>query len=260
MKYIVLLWIAVGSTLFAQTASMQNTSNAALGMDFVSGDAFLVSITGAAPNKPVTVTLTRNGVLESDQWHAGDTDGNGEFVWIGTENDDFIAEFTEQYYVDGNEVGDLFDFEVIYKPSSVGVAAVGVAALPSGCTGTYGIMVDITYQMKNPNGESVTTLTGMLMTPKEELGNPIWHDGPIGPVAGYPTSSLYAASNGTFHDVPLGACGVYLFSNYHTDNQTFYISIGNNDYYVRENQVFTVSGPTPGHGSISNGSDVTKSR
>jgi hypothetical protein len=256
VKYIVLLLAAIGSTLSAQTLSLTNNSNGALGMDFVSGDTAKIEITGAAPDRPVTLSMWRNGVLESSNWLAGYTDGAGHFVSYTTETDDFIAEFYEQWYVDGNDIGDFLDFEVMYKPSSLEVTAVDVAALPPQCSGTYGISIDVTFQIRNPNGQSVSTSTGIPMVPYEDVG---FQHGNIGPVSGYPTSSLYAAGNGTFHDVPLGVCGNYPF-NVNMDNQNIYVYIGDNAYSVRSNQVYSVAGPTPGHGSISNGSDVTKSR
>lgn len=133
---------------------------------------------------------------------------------------------------------------------------VDVAALPANCPGTYGIMVDIKYQMKNQNGQVVTTQTGIPMTPYEDVGN---YHGNIGPVAGYPTSSEYAADDGTFHDVPVGLCANYAFQS-QTTPQVISVYIGDNLYQVRGSTRFTVSGTSPGHGSISNGIDVSKSR
>lgn len=258
MKSIYICAVLVCWPAIAQTLTLANTANSALGMDFVSGDTFGLTITGAAAKSAVTVTATRDGVSTTPTpWYAGSTDESGNFSLTGTETDDYVAEYTQQWYVGGQPIGSLLDFEVIFKPSSLGVGTVDVATLPSNCPGTYGIMVDIKYQLKNVNGQVVATQTGIPMTPYEDVGS---YHGNIGPVSGYPTSGEYAADDGTFHDVPVGLCANFAFSNSLTSAQVISVYIGNNLYQVRGSTRFTVSGPSAGHGSITNGSDVSKSR
>jgi hypothetical protein len=70
--------------VIAQTITLANTSNGALGMDFVVGDAFATTITAAAPNQTVSVASTQNGQT-LPLFNVGTTDANGSFTLTGTE-------------------------------------------------------------------------------------------------------------------------------------------------------------------------------
>jgi hypothetical protein len=100
-------------------------------------------------------------------------------------------------------------------------------------------------------------------------GSPL--DSNIGPVLGYPTSSKTTASDGTFHDVPFGACSSVPISNpgvTATQNITMIMPDGSS-YPVRS-QTATVTAPGTasfGHGTIKNnitspgsGSDINATR
>jgi hypothetical protein len=249
-------------SMLGQALSFVNSSNAALGMDLVSGDSFLLTITGVAPNKPVTMNATKNGVPLTP-FNAGSTDSSGNFTLTGTETDFYVSEYTEQWYVDGVAIGPLLEFEVIYKPAGLTVTSVDLASFPSpACTGlTYGIFVDIGYQVTNQNGLAVTSTTGVPLIPTEDVkfGSSGWiYDREIGPDPGYPTSNRFVDENGRFHDVPVGTCTNFPFSV--DTRQVISIRAGNNEYLVRGDTVFTKSSASPGHGFITNGSDVSKSR
>ena len=231
-------------------------------MDFVSGDGVQLAITGAAAYGTVTLVETKNGSPYCPcPWTAGTTDGSGNFALTGTETDIHVAEYTEQWYVNGVAIGPLLDFEVVYKPDYIVPTSVNYTALGPRCpvSWTWGIEIDITYQIKNSSGQNVTTQTGIPFEPTELVsfdgGSLVGGD--VGPVTGYSTSSKYATDGGVFHDVPVGACWNQGFHS--TIDQTLYIEIGNATPQVRR-QFFDVYSNGANHGSISNGVDVVKTR
>ncbi len=86
----------------AQNVTLSNTTSASMGMDFVSGDSFRLSITGAVPYQAVTLLETKNGVSTTPSpWYAGQTDGNGNLTLTGVETSEYVAEYTQQWYVGG---------------------------------------------------------------------------------------------------------------------------------------------------------------
>jgi len=125
---------------------------------------------------------------------------------------------------------------------------------PNGCPGSlnYGIMVDIKYQVLDQAGQPIRSAT---MTPYETVtfftGGQ--GQGNIGPVPGYPTSSLTTAADGTFHDVPFGTCSVtpILAPGENATQDINLVMPGGASYPVRA-QYFTVTAPTFGHGTITN--------
>lgn len=93
----------------------------------------------------------------------------------------------------------------------------------------------------------------------------------IGPVQGYPTSSATTAPDGTFHDVPLGACSAYPISSPGlTSTQNITIIMPDGSTPAVRSQTFTVAAPGSqsfGHGTIKNsisspgsGSDISATR
>jgi hypothetical protein len=127
-------------------------------------------------------------------------------------------------------------------------------------------LVDVQYQITNPGGAYVSTRTGILLTPWEHAEFYQFsilvstYDGNICP-SGWSTCAEYAANNGTFHDVPVGACYNFAFSpsDYGTALQDVYIAIGSNRYLIRH-QWWQMYGTSSGHGSITNNLDVSRSR
>lgn len=149
---------------------------------------------------------------------------------------------------------------------------ISVSVLPDGTSGAVGcpssswsgIRVDIKYQVLDQQSQPIQSSN---MTPHEKgtLFSGSAYDNNIGPVSGYPTSGLTTAADGTFHDVPFGACSSGTFSSL-TGTQNITMIVGSNSYAVRS-QNWTVTGTTPGHGTIQNsitgpgtGSDVSASR
>jgi hypothetical protein len=126
--------------------------------------------------------------------------------------------------------------------------------------------VDIKYQVLDQQNPA-QPIQSSNMTPHESGTNFTGdaYDGNIGPKPGYPTSSANTASDGTFHDVPLGVCTQFAFPSL-TATQNVTMIIGTAPYAVRS-QTWTVTGTTAGHGTIQNsitspgtGSDVSASR
>lgn len=160
----------------------------------------------------------------------------------------------------------------IQVPTSIAFNSVSV--LPDGISGAVGcpgsawsgIKVDIKYQVLDQNSPG-QPIQSSNMTPHEQgtlfSGTP--YNNNIGPVSGYPTSSATTASDGTYHDVPFGACANGTFSSV-TATQNITMIVGTASYGVRS-QNWTVTGTTLGHGTIRNsitspgsGSDVSASR
>lgn len=258
--YLGMLILTVNAT--ATTAVYQNTANGAISPDMVIGDTFQITVTGA-PNSTVTSDHPAENGDPAGHFVLGTTNANG--IWQATGTATSVGEWTVTYSVAG-VAAQANEFEVADKPTNITFISVGLATEPSvdlpNCTSNYlGVFGDIKYQIKGARGPVVT---GLLMIPYESDKYP---DGgsretDIGPVAGYPTSSKYAADDGSFHDVPFGACAgptAAPFSNEPMGTQTVFIFIGNNAYQVRAN-TWVISSTGPGHGRITNNNDVTLSR
>jgi hypothetical protein len=126
----------------------------------------------------------------------------------------------------------------------------------SGCapTADYGIQVDIKYQVLDQAGQPILQ-SGMTPYEAVQFATGGSKSGNIGPTQNS-NSSLTTASDGTFHDVPLGACTTGVFSNAN-ELQVIYINFPT--YKVRQNS-FIINSTGAGHGSITNSTDVTASR
>ena len=159
--------------LLAQTVALTNTSNPGLddpdGADFVSGDVFQVLITGAAANQTVAVLQTNNGVQQTQNpWPMGSTNSSGYFSLSASEADvNSEIEYTQQWYVGGVAVGPLLDFEVIYAPAAAYVLSYPLASPDCGSSDSYGLLIDVEYQILNSSGHAVSTQGAILMTPTE---------------------------------------------------------------------------------------------
>lgn len=261
-------------SLAAQTLTLNNTANSGLndpeiGADFVAGDTFSLVITGAAPNAAVTLLEWQNDVPLNggQQWTAGRTDANGNFTIYGRQTANYIATYLEVWFVNGVEIHKDLEFAVIPVPTSLSVASASLAAWPDLCTQrglNYGIAIDVKYNILSPTGTNVAT-TYVNMTPYEDVKYYVngVYDPPdkhsnIGPVTQYSDSTLYAAEDGTFHDVPVSTCANFSFSN-DSQIQEISVMIGNNFYQVRQ-QTWVMTGPSSGHGSITNNTDVNLTR
>jgi hypothetical protein len=158
----------------------------------------------------------------------------------------------------------------VQTPTSLKV--LGVTVLPNGqglnfgCGGlaNYGLMVDIEYQVLDQDGVAIKSAS---MTPHEKGtsfgGKP--YDSNIGPT-GFTNSTLTTTAEGTFHDVPFGACANGAFSSF-TRTQTITMILPDGSAPAVRSQTFTLTGQTAGHGTLKNsisspgtGSDISAMR
>jgi hypothetical protein len=252
----------------AQTLNLFNDSNSGLndpdyGADFVVNDRSALVILGSDPNAPVTVTEYLNGNLIADNAYMGQTTNIGNFTMYGTQTAANIGVHTQDWFVNGNEVGGELLFEVIPRPGTLTVDAFTVASPNCSYPQNVGLLADVKYNILGI--ETGTNLvTSVPLVPYEDgeaYGDNGVDLGPyhsdIGPKPGYSDSNEYAADDGTFHDVPLGGCYGYPFGNGAGATQTISIYIGSNNYIVRGYQRWQFSGSSQGHGSVTNDSDVS---
>lgn len=183
----------------------------------------------------------------------------------------------------GNNVGAIYvtasgedsnkeDFYV-QVPASLSVLSSSVVSMTTYCpnpANTYGVLIAIQYQVLDQATPAQPIISSAL-EPQEEInnlvhngdneGNPIpsWQD--VGPSA-YPGTSKYTDANGKYWDAPLGFCEPTTA----TDSMTQLVSIlVNATRYpttvggaVRTNN-WNSQATGPGHGSITNGADISQS-
>ncbi|MGC2324450.1 MAG: hypothetical protein WA463_17585 [Terriglobales bacterium] len=127
----------------------------------------------------------------------------------------------------------------------------------------YGIAIQINYQVLDQNNAPLQSAS---MRPQEQIlneywdgdlvGNPepnwvdIWHQS-------YPGSTQFTNASGQFLDAPFGACTNAVFTD--TFTQPISVLLNGARYTVRTNN-WSFSSTAPGHGSVTNGSDVKKSK
>jgi hypothetical protein len=131
-----LLFVTLGNfQLWGATVTTLNTSNTALGVNLVVGDAKTTTITGAAPNAPVSVHAFNNGA-DVGSATVGTTNAQGGFTVTGHAVAGSIGSHMDIWSVSGAEVGRM-EYQVIDKPTSLGVLSVGLAPVQcaSGRTG-----------------------------------------------------------------------------------------------------------------------------
>ena len=126
-----------------------------------------------------------------------------------------------------------------------------------GCTPSadFGIVLDLKYQVLDQQNPP-QTISNAAMVPHEtaNLSPPIDQD--ICP-SRVSTCTHATAADGTWHDAPFGGCAAAAFSTSYTQNVT--MIVGAKSYAVRTNNM-SLSSSSAGHGSITNGSDINKSR
>ncbi len=152
----------------------------------------------------------------------------------------------------------------VQVPTSLSVLNVSVLpngqGLNFGCSGlaNYGIMVDIKYQVLDQNGSPILSAN---MTPHEHgIGfGGSGYDNNIGPT-GFTNSTLTTAADGTFHDVPFGACANGAFSSV-TATQFITIIMPDGSAPSVRGQTFTATGQSAGHGKLNNSvGDISATR
>ena len=126
----------------------------------------------------------------------------------------------------------------------------------------YGIALAITYQVQDQNGNPIRSTT---MEPVEQILNLVVDGIPegdpqpsfvdIGP-SQYPGTSKYTNVSGQFLDAPWGLCATSPI----TEVLTQVIGIvENNLVYVVRTSGWTTQSTSPGHGSTTNGTDISAS-
>jgi hypothetical protein len=232
------------------------------------GDSQAVTVTGVGFTTLPSINFTSGTGITVTYSSVSDTQIQATFVVSQTasagnhsfvvQNSQSLTSNSKNYYVQ--------------IPTSLSVLSVTVLpdgpSPPSGCNPSlnYGIKVDVKYRVLDQNspGQAIQSAN---MTPHETgtffTGGSF--DGNIGPVSGYPTSSATTASDGTFHDVPLGVCSAFPISSPGvTASQTISMVLAGGTSYSVRSQNLTVSAPGSasfGHGTITNSlSDISATR
>jgi hypothetical protein len=149
----------------------------------------------------------------------------------------------------------------VQKPASLSVLSVSI--LPTGTTGDrgclpnqdFGIDLDVKYQVLDQDQQPLKNAT---MVPHEHV---VHSTGDVVDVDICPsrisTCTHTTQADGTFHDAPYGVCADIPFV--HSWKQDITMILNGTSYAVRTNNV-GISSSSSGHGSISNGGDIQKSR
>ncbi len=152
----------------------------------------------------------------------------------------------------------------VQLPTSLSVVPGSMSTLSCDSSSqNYGIKITVQYQVLDQNGDPILSAG---MEPQEELLNDIingmhfpdvdWRA--IGPSGVSCSTSQFTDTNGKFCDAPLGTCGTVAFTQ--TETQLIRIvPLNQNLYTVRTNNG-SLSSSASGAGSISNGSDIVRSR
>ena len=125
-------------------------------------------------------------------------------------------------------------------------------------SGSWGIEIAVHYQVLDQNG---LKMGFSLMEPQEkdpDLGINTWTD--IGP-SNYPGTGKVTDGNGQFWDALLGVCSAAPFTE--SDTQTISILFNGTRYPVTggvRTNAWSASSSFPGHGTITNSKDVSKTR
>jgi hypothetical protein len=126
----------------------------------------------------------------------------------------------------------------------------------------YGIALAIDYQVLDQNGSKILSSA---MEPIEKILNVVFNGLPIGDTepnwvdigpSGYPGTSKFTNTSGQFTDAPWGACSNGAFTE--TLTQPIGILLNEVVYTVRTAN-WTTTGTGAGHGSATNGTDISVS-
>jgi hypothetical protein len=250
-----------GCTRYLETANPDAACNVHPGVSSISPNKTLIG-------EPVNVTITGTGF---DVGSVVNIDGgtvqnvtlqSSTSITANYTSDDNASGGNHRVTVttNGESSTDNVNFYV-QLPTSLQVLSVDT--LPTGTTGdygctpdrNYGISVAIHYQVLDQNGDPILR-EGM---EPQENNSGSWDD--IGP-----TRISYAArdtdTSGKFYDAPFSICAIGTFPTQSLPGGPQPIRIvapNQNTYPVRTNN-FTASSSAQGAGTISNGSDIQKSR
>lgn len=141
----------------------------------------------------------------------------------------------------------------------VGTPATIATGNPGGSTtnSNFGIEIDIEYQVLDQ--ESLAqTIQSSGMTPYENDTFPTGTSSGDTCPSSVADCTVTTASNGTYHDAPVGACVAQATLNY-SETQAINMIVGSTKYAVRTNN-FTITSSSSGHGAITNGVDINVTR
>ena len=132
------------------------------------------------------------------------------------------------------------------------------------CLATYfGIVIQINYQVLDQNGANLASAN---MEPQEEILDEVFDGTPFGNPEptwvdvwkpNYPGSAQFTSASGQFLDAPFGACTTSPFVD--TFTQPISMLLNGTNYTVRTNN-WKFSSVAAGHGSVTNGSDISQSK
>ena len=226
-------------------------------------DAWNTNLSGSTVDNTSIASLSNvsTGWLNTNGLDAGATYWWWTY-WYGFEYDDGFDCRYEQDEVTASEPADVI------VPAFLTVAS--ISTLATGTSGDYGcspdadfgIRVAVRYHVYDQNGSRIRrgdmepqeTLTDYVLNQIAQTGSSNFTD--IGPthVSG---TSQFTDANGTFLDAPVGGC--YPINNTYSIRQQIFILVNGRRWIVRIND-FSGSSTSAGSGSMTNGSDIQKSR
>jgi len=269
MKLLILGLVIVLAPLSAQTLTWGNVSDPTITPNFVVGDSWTLTISGAAANASIVLQFTKNG--SSVQYYTvGTTDSSGNYTSTQLVTNGSWGTYTNVWLVNGVQLGQQYNYEVIYEPGALSVYSSGVAN--PNCAylgGDYGVLAAITYSITNSGGNLVSEQDGNIpMLPYYSFiyynfAGQVTGSGQAN-VGGHGapwSSNEYAnTSNGRFLYIPIGYCDTSSYPDFLGESENLTIIIGNTYYPVRS-QTWSMYSNTIDHGTISNSvGDVTVSQ
>lgn len=237
--------------IYAVTLTWGNTTNSSITPNFVVGDYWTLSISGAPPSASIVLGFSENG--GSLQYYTlASTTASGTYYQAAQVTVGSVATFTNQWYVGGVAAGQQYDYEVIRLPDHLSKDS---ATVLGGCPGSdYGILGHMDWIIEDSGNVAVTSQNNIGLYP--------WVSYNYGAEAQLP-SALYGASPtfGDFVDSPIGYCWPTAYSGA-TITEQLWIQIedsGVQDGPVRT-QVWEASSSAIDSGILYNSIDVSLSQ
>jgi RHS repeat-associated protein len=143
-------------------------------------------------------------------------------------------------------------------PTSLKVLSATALPVADACgRGHFGIQIDIEYQvMDGPNGKG-NPVKDPTMVPIEEGKMPLRGADGKDTYGPQPLSPKPTTANGTFHDSPVGFCAAYTPFKDKVTTQKISMKMSDGTVIPVRSNVFTMSSPRSGYGTVTNGSDIT---
>lgn len=207
---------------------------------------------GATPNAGSNVGVSNISVLSTTQIRATFTPTNSSSAG-GSQTVTVTAGGVQ------SGPGVTFYSQIPSSLTVVGTPAIIGDGSPGGCTaGDFGIRIDIKYQVFDQQTPAQTIQSSNMIPFEDDTFPNGTQSGDTCANSPVPDCTLNTASDGTYHDAPVGFCNSGPLSNF-TETQKISMLIGSVKYQVRTNN-FTMNSSSSGHGSITNGGDINRSR